>query len=178
MASQSRGGAFLVQAYGAVAELTIAAVLIFAYGLAVQNQEHSKESLNQFLKRTFAPFAAESLKAFGHVILGVILFVIPGIVFYVFYTFLPYIVFFNRQYDAGNLSALKESKRLAKARFLALFAQIVLFGVIAVLLQLGPKILGMPYLGFEFAVFVLSFYFSAFSFMYFYELYKRYEEKV
>lgn len=88
------------------------------------------EPFGAFSKRVFAPTILEGLRVMWRVLLGFILFIIPGIVLSVLYYFVIYIVFFDLAYQKGEVDALKKSKNLTKPIFFSLLSvYIIEFGI-------------------------------------------------
>jgi hypothetical protein len=173
--SQTTQGPWLAQVMGGMTDLIIGFILVMAYGLAVQNLRHSPKTLSQFLGDTLTPLASESLLAFSKIILGALLFIIPGIIFYVYYVFLSYVVFYDPEYSTGNVSALQKSKQLVKPAFFSVFGYMVVLGLISLCLELAPNVLNLIAWWQELFFFALSFYFTGLGFMIFYQLYRRLE---
>lgn len=170
-------GPWMLQIFAAVVDILFGAVLLFAYGFSLQNVAISPTTLDDFLTERLAPLITESLLAFSRIILLALLFIIPGLVYYVFYTFMPYIVFFDPKYHAGEVNALGKSKRIVKSRFFRVLGFVIITGTISLALELTPKVLGLTRWWQEIWFSAAVFYFGGFTFMLFYELYKRYEEK-
>lgn len=70
------------------------------------------ENLFAFITRHIRDFTLESLRAMGMTFLFLLLLVIPGLVKYVEYSFVSFIVLTDPEYKAGKIDALKESQRL------------------------------------------------------------------
>lgn len=88
------------------------------------------ENFADFAKRTFAPTVLEGLRVMWRVLLGFILFIIPGVILTVLYYFVVYIVFFDPAYDKGEVDALKKSIKLTKPIFFTLLITYVFeFGI-------------------------------------------------
>jgi hypothetical protein len=69
---------------------------------------------------------------------GLFLFIIPGIIFSMFFSFVPYIVAFDNK---SYMSALKESYRLVSHNFGALFLRWIVFIIIYLLIVFLPSII-------------------------------------
>ena len=54
------------------------------------------------------------LKAMGIILCGLFLFVVPGVIKQIRFTFLPYVIFFNRFYHQGKVNALQYSDQLSR----------------------------------------------------------------
>ncbi len=77
-----------------------------------KNQEPG--SFWQFNLLHFKALTIEGIRAFSVCLLWLMLLIIPGVVKYVRYFFVPYIVVANPEYQAGRVDALKESDRLVR----------------------------------------------------------------
>jgi len=74
-------------------------------------------SLIEACSKWLKPLTAELLRAAAWILFGAVLFLIPGIVFYMFFLFVPYVVIVDPQYQEGKIDALKRSKELVKPHF-------------------------------------------------------------
>ena len=82
-----------------------------------------------FTKEISWPWAWEGLKASGIILLGICVFLVPGIIKSVHYTFFSFIVFFDQDYKAGKVSCLKRSKELSKGIGWWIFGLGIVFAV-------------------------------------------------
>jgi len=94
-----------------------------------------QESLVSFAMRHVRDFTLESLRALGVVLLFLLLFILPGLWKYVQYLLVPYVVLADPNYKAGQVDALKESKRLMQGY--SLLGTFVLIVSLPVVLQVG-----------------------------------------
>ena len=91
--------------------------IIFMSAIYLFNKTHPPSQalkIGTFTKEITWPWFWESSKALCIIILGLIAFIIPGIIKIVHYMFLNHIVFFNQKYKADQLDALKHSRELGK----------------------------------------------------------------
>lgn len=94
----------------------------------------------QWDKETLVSLAAETFRAMGHVLLWSLLLIIPGIIVYTRLSFVPYIVLYSKEYQAGEVDCLALSKRLAKhVLFRLLFLSIGL-ALLVFAIQMIPQI--------------------------------------
>jgi len=159
-------------------EMIVGLILFMGFMLALQNSEYEKESLKEFLVRTTGPLAAEGLKALAITVVGLILFIVPGLVYQILFTFFPFVIFFDKRYETGELNALNESKRLIKPYFFRTLAYSLILFFIPFLNLSALKHFGLDSMPLLFLAFSFSYYFTGFSVMMFYGLYKDYEEKL
>ena len=169
---------FLIRFFLPMTQVIFDLVLFVAFLLALQNLERGLQTFKQFLSKNLEPLASEGLKAGAFTIIGTLLFVLPGIVLHLLFTFFPFVVVFDKTYADGNRSALKRSVQLVKAHFFTVLAFALLDLTIPLLLIAGPKLLGADSQIYQFFAYSFLFYFSGFSVMFFYGLYKSYEEKL
>ncbi len=97
--------------------LSLCVVILFMIGFYLFNRTHPPERALKFwtfTKEISWPWAWEGLKASGIILLGICVFLVPGIIKSVHYTFFSFIVFFDQDYKAGKVSCLKRSKELSK----------------------------------------------------------------
>lgn len=84
-----------------------------------------------FLKKHFTQNVIEEMRAWGKTMAWSFLFLVPGLIRFLQYFFVPFVVSLNPAYEKGELDALEESRRLAKGRLLALFGIFLIFSVLA-----------------------------------------------
>ena len=91
-------------------------VVLFMSSLLLFNRTRAQKPLSfwRFTKDTSWPWTVEGLKATCIILAGLIVFVIPGIVKCVHYMFFHFVVFFNPDYKAGNITCLKHAKKLSQ----------------------------------------------------------------
>jgi hypothetical protein len=79
-----------------------------------RDQQGHRPNLWAFIARHISPFSLESLRALGLTLLYLPLLIIPGLIKYVQFLFVPFVVLCDRKYQRGQVDALAESKRLTK----------------------------------------------------------------
>lgn len=92
-------------------------VILFMLSLCLFNRINSssrKLTLWGFTKEVSWPWLVEGVKATVIISLATFCFIIPGIIKYIHYAFFSFVVFFNKDYKEGKISALKHSKELSK----------------------------------------------------------------
>lgn len=171
-------GPWKIQLAGGLFDLMFSGIMLFAYGFSLFVLEHKSISLGEFLSERLSTLAAEGLIAIAKILMFSILFIIPGIIYYIFCTFLPYVVFYDRRVLDGDIRAIDQSKRIVKKHFFKIFGLVVLTGIISVLIELLPKILGTTVWWMEIWFSLLTFYFGGFLFMLFYGLYEKYKGEI
>ncbi len=95
----------------------------------------SVPSTGILLQTQLKPLTIESLRAFCWILIFLLALVIPGIIKYIRYTFVPYVVLFDKRYQQGEVDALERSSELSRGVGLKLFAVIALFFAISIVLQ-------------------------------------------
>lgn len=65
-----------------------------------------------FTVQTTWPYFLESLRALAYILVGFVLFILPGIYFSCRYALVPFIVAIDPEYEKGEIDALEESGRL------------------------------------------------------------------
>ncbi len=100
----------------AIIDMILSLFLFFIVPLRILDSELERPNTSLFLwaERDVWPLTLESLRAMGKVILWSILFILPGLYFYLRYLFVPFIVIFNREYKEGQRDALLHSSKLTK----------------------------------------------------------------
>ncbi len=127
---------------GAVADLAEGFVLLFLLSWALP-RAHSWTNpafLKEPFKRAYvSTFFAEYLRLLGHVLLWTLALIIPGFVRYTQLTFVPFIVFFHRAYEDGEVDALQLSTRMVNRRWKLIFPVMLLSIGASIVLQLAPN---------------------------------------
>ena len=75
---------------------------------------HGPMGLWKFSLVHLKPFSLESIRSLGWVLLFLPLLIIPGIIKYLQFLMVPYVVLCDPKYQAGEIDALAESARLMK----------------------------------------------------------------
>ena len=78
------------------------------------NHNHPPMGLWTFSMLHLKSFTLESLRSLGWVLLFLPLLIIPGLIKYLQYLFVPYVVLCDPKYQAGEVDALAQSARLMK----------------------------------------------------------------
>lgn len=68
----------------------------------------------QFLKDKFELGLIETLRAWGQTFIWCFAFIIPGLIKYSYYLLTPFVVMFSKNYEAGQVDALKMSEKISK----------------------------------------------------------------
>ena len=78
----------------------------------------------------FQQMLIETVRVWGKILLMTLAFVIPGIWKWVSSLFVPYVVLFSKNYQAGQLDAIKTSQKIFKKVWLRTLAVLVLFSIV------------------------------------------------
>lgn len=117
-------------------------VILFMTSLCLFNRINSSTShtltLWGFTKEVSWPWLVEGLKATGIIFLGLLCFVIPGIIKSVHYCFFSFVVFFNKNYKEKKIKPLKYSKELSKGLGWWIFALSILLPLLISSIILTP----------------------------------------
>lgn len=108
---------FVVKVFGFVMNASLGLVSIIMVGFYLFNRTHPQSQALQFwsfTRETTWPLLVEGLKASVIILAGCFLFIIPGIIKQIHFMFVIYVIFFNRLYREGKISALKYSKDLSR----------------------------------------------------------------
>lgn len=90
-----------------------------------------KDDLSSYIRNACEQGVIESLRAFLKSVIYGFLLIIPGIVKMIRYQFVVLVVATDKDYQNGNVDALKESERLAKGKTWPLFFLLVLFSILS-----------------------------------------------
>lgn len=85
------------------------------------------KSKRTMVKDKFELALIETLRAWGKTFLWCFVFLIPGLIKYVFYLMSPFVVFFSKHYEQGEVDALELSEKIAKKFFWRLNIWVTLF---------------------------------------------------
>lgn len=91
---------------------------------------HRGESVLHFFKTYFEQGMIEQMRSWGKAMLWSFLLIIPGIVKFVQYLFVPFVVVFDPSYQKGEVDALKRSQQLARGSFIRLFLLFLVFTLV------------------------------------------------
>lgn len=86
----------------------------------------------QHIKRHVSQLTIEMLRVLARVILGLMLFVIPGLVWSIQLTFVPLVAQFDSEYLAGRRDALQRSKQLVAGHFWAVVLVSLIFLAVSI----------------------------------------------
>lgn len=89
------------------------------------------ESLPQFFKKHFQQNLIEEMRAWGIAMLWSLALVIPGLIRFLRYLFVPFVVTLDPAYERGEKDALKESLKLSRGRLLPLIGLFIGFSIFA-----------------------------------------------
>ncbi len=84
---------------------------------SLPQKQTTTQSTKDFLMRFFSQTLIEQLRAWGKGMLWSFALILPGIMYFIRYTFVPFIVCFDPQYAEGKVDALKRSLELTKGKF-------------------------------------------------------------
>ena len=87
----------------------------------------SPEPLLQNLKQQWSPVFRESMRASGIAVAWGLLLILPGLVRFIQFSFVPFIVMRDPAYAAGKIDVLKVSTKLVNRRFLPVLFLVILF---------------------------------------------------
>lgn len=93
-----------------------------------------KQNIAQFLSVNFAQSLKEQMRAWGKTVWWSLLLIIPGLIKFVQYSFVPFVVCLFPQYQKGEVDALKTSQKLVKTVIWRVLGVLVLFSIILPLL--------------------------------------------
>ncbi|MEQ1665119.1 MAG: hypothetical protein ABL927_07055 [Bdellovibrionales bacterium] len=83
------------------------------------------QSFLAFSKKHIGSLTSEGIRSFAVSLLWLIVFIIPGILKYIRFFFVPYVVVADPQYQTGNRDALEYSNQLVKGKTLSVLLIIV-----------------------------------------------------
>lgn len=134
--------------YGAVSifssllfPLLITFIASFALARSIQDVTYSSfapQSFEGFIKENFELSFLEMIRSWGKTFLWTFLFIIPGIIKFFLYLPVPFVVFFSKRYQAGEVDALKLAQKIAKKHWFWLLIYMTMFTfVLPMTLSLG-----------------------------------------
>lgn len=113
----------------------------FALARSIQDTEYGQfvpPSLKSFFASNFELSFLETIRSWGKTFLWTFLFIIPGIVKFFLYIPVPFVVFFSKRYQAGQVDALKLSQKIAKKHWFWLLIYMAMFTfILPMTLSLG-----------------------------------------
>lgn len=89
----------------------------------------SSEKITLFLKQHGNQTLIEQMRAWGKSMLWSLLFILPGLIQFFRFVFVPFIVCFDPEYKNGTIDALEKSKTLSKGKLLPIVGLFALFAV-------------------------------------------------
>ncbi|MES2801192.1 MAG: hypothetical protein V4654_01760 [Bdellovibrionota bacterium] len=102
----------------------------FALARSIQDVNYGgfiPQSLKGFFAANFELSFLETIRAWGKTFLWTFLFIIPGIIKFFFYFPVPFVVFFSKRYQAGEVDALKLAQKIAKKHWFWLLIYMAMF---------------------------------------------------
>ena len=124
---------FLMLFWVIVGNLLLA--MVSAREVWVISKRQPLPSVLELTSKYWKPLTLESIRALGWTIVKALMFVIPGLIAFIQYLFVPYIVLLDERYHRGEMDALERSKTLAKNQTWFLFFVNSFFLLIVLLLQ-------------------------------------------
>lgn len=106
------------------------------------------------LSTRYIDLIRENLKAIGSASLWMFVFIIPGLIKWIEYSLLPFVVFLNPDYQKGDREALSLSVSLVKKSFWKFFLFWILFNCV---IPIGISLLGGEYESFKDTPLIASF---------------------
>lgn len=177
--TRNAGPNFFAIGLMALTEVTVSFLLLLLIPKRLWELRHERPlpSLWAVSSKYSKDLAAELMRVTAGVVVGVVMFVVPGIARAIRWTFVPHIVLLDDQYEAGKRNALTYSAELTKGIGWWLFALWVLFTIIDLGLY-NLEIFGESFLPgswptwpFAAAVSVISFAFMIYSHLLYFALY-------
>lgn len=110
-------------------------VLIVARELWIRTTGQTLPPFNAWVSLHFKHLLLESVRVVSWVGIWSFAFLIPGLIQYLRWIFVPYVVLLDDRYHRGELDALKRSEHLARGRWGKLFLFMVGFLIVSVSLQ-------------------------------------------
>lgn len=90
--------------------------------------------VSHFFKHYLSPMVIETLRAWGKILLWSLLLIIPGLIRYITYVMVPFVVVQSDAYERGQQDALETSTRVFKRKWLSILGLILLFHLMIPLL--------------------------------------------
>lgn len=129
----------MTRIYASLFSMTISLIAYFLMVLMVpylyHNPDSEKRNMGEHIRNQTSPLTIESLRALGQIAVGLLLFIIPGIIRMIKYAFIPFIVQFHPQYLKGSADALKLSRELCKGVLFKITIILVLLQVFVILTE-------------------------------------------
>lgn len=128
---------------------------------------------SDFTKAKVPTLVAETLRAYTWILLYSLLFLLPGIYKWTRYYFVPYVVFFDPDYDFETQDALEISSAITKDFWFRVLMLNLYFGVLEYALEVLPNWLGFRGVFAQAVICFLSFSLDLYVFILFYLIFKR-----
>lgn len=87
------------------------------------------ESILQFLKKHFQQNLIEEMRSWGKAMAWSLCFLLPGLIRFLQYFFVPFVVSLHPGYQRGEIDALSEARSLAKGKLVQLLGLFLAFSV-------------------------------------------------
>jgi hypothetical protein len=116
----------------------LALLLVLSQMRSIEPGDQQVENGFQFLQKNLKPNLIEEMRAWGNAMLWSFLFLIPGLIRFLRYLLLPFVVSFDPQYKSGHRDALRRARELSRGHLLQLF---VLFCFFALIVPIGMSAL-------------------------------------
>ena len=110
-------GSMMVTVFQILIVFSLFIVVLFMTSLILFNRTNPNQKPLTFwgwTKDITYPWTVEGLKATCIILAGLIVFIVPGVIKCVHYTFFHFVVFFNQDYKEGKIDCLKHSKKLSQ----------------------------------------------------------------
>lgn len=107
-------------------------ILPLFFATLIQSQHPENQTIP--LLQKINDFSKEWLRSLGVASLWFFVFIVPGIIKWIDFNLLPFVCFFDSEYQQGRVDALKRCQSLAKNFRFKLLGLLVLFGVLTPLL--------------------------------------------
>lgn len=102
----------------------------YALARSIQDVDYASfmpKNFDRFLKENFELSFLETIRTWGKTFLWTFLFIIPGIIKFFLYMPVPFVVFFSKRYQAGEVDALNLSQKIAKKHWFWLLIYMTVF---------------------------------------------------
>lgn len=113
----------------------------FALACSIQDADYGRfipQGFGNFTREHFELSFLETIRSWGKTFLWTFLFIIPGIVKFFLYIPVPFVVFFSKRYQDGEVDALKLSQKIAKKHWFWLLIYMTMFTfILPMALSLG-----------------------------------------
>ncbi len=86
-----------------------------------------RENIFSIYKKSFSLLLKEQLRAWGSVANWTFVFILPGLWRFIQYSFVPFIVCFDNEYQLGKIDALEQSRKISRGMGLQLLAAFFIF---------------------------------------------------